>query len=171
MLNQDRENEFCRQLIALSERTAGGDADTAIADFIERTYANNREEKAMFQSIVSDFAGFHETDDPRLQQLFSAADLRAQFVAEIMRDTGGNPEGVELQSSYGKYALLLRDASNPGKVRYQVFDERGFASHHTEDSWESAIADAYFSGFKTRVVGVLNQLSAKPAFFSGVGMA
>lgn len=160
MLTRDFENTFCSTLMGME-----GDESRA-TDYILSQYASHQDCADQIRALVHEVSFFF--DEPQteaLQQLFLEADRKGQFVAQIMADTGGNPEGVELSNERGQYALILKDASHPGMVRYQCFDDNGFMSHHTEPDWEKALEDAWFSGFKVRVTGILDELSSQPAFF------
>jgi hypothetical protein len=56
--------------------------------------------------------------------------------------------GLVLQRSDSHYAILLPDASQPGKFRYQSFDSRGFFAHTTRDTMSQVILEAYKEGFR-----------------------
>ena len=57
-------------------------------------------------------------------------------------------DGTELSNKDGRrHAILLPDASSPGKYRYQTFDSSGFSSHSTHDTPEQAHA-AYVEAAK-----------------------
>lgn len=58
-------------------------------------------------------------------------------------------EGMTLSNEdRSQWALLIRDASHPGKYRYQLFDASGFCSHFTSDTLEDALKDAFKSGYR-----------------------
>lgn len=57
-------------------------------------------------------------------------------------------EGLTLKhGSMDQWAVLLADASNPGKFRYQQFDASGFIGHVTKSSLDEAALDAFQCGF------------------------
>lgn len=59
--------------------------------------------------------------------------------------------GMIMQNGSGDlWALVLPDASEPGRFRYSVFRLNGFYSHFATDTLDEAVLDAFKSGF-TRV--------------------
>lgn len=81
-------------------------------------------------------------------------------------------DGTELSDKDGKrHAILLPDASSPGKYRYQMFDDRGFSAHSTHDSPEAAVADAASSGFHVHNPGVLDKLAGTDEWAHGMAMS
>lgn len=58
------------------------------------------------------------------------------------------------------WVLLLEDASSPNHFRYQCFDALGFASHHTFNTLEEALTEAFNSGYRYKDdSNVLDRLS------------
>lgn len=81
-------------------------------------------------------------------------------------------DGTELSDKDGKrHAILLPDASSPGKYRYQMFDDRGFSAHSTHESPEAAVADAASSGFHVHNPGVLDKLAGTDEWGHGMAMS
>ena len=64
-----------------------------------------------------------------------------------------------VNNAQDSWAILLEDASDPGKFRYQCFDASGFCSHHTRNSLKEALNDAFVSGYRYQVEGVLDRIS------------
>lgn len=82
-----------------------------------------------------------------------------------------NGDGTELSDDEGKrHAILLPDASSPGKYRYQMFDEHGFSAHSTHDSPEEAVADAARSGFHVPNPGILDKLAGTDEWAHGMAI-
>jgi hypothetical protein len=83
------------------------------------------------------------------------------------------PEGLELTKDgvIGKrWAFFLKDATIPGSVRYQEFDDLGFYTHHTFDSYDEALKDAIHHNFLVPDPGALNRLSITPDWANGMKM-
>ena len=80
-------------------------------------------------------------------------------------------DGLELSHKDGRrHVIFLPDASNPGKYRYQMFDERGMMSHSTHDSPEEAVADAASSGYTEHNPGVLDRLASTETWEEGMAI-
>lgn len=78
-------------------------------------------------------------------------------------------DGFELADSRGaRYAVLLPDASEPGRYRYQVFDAAGLAQHRAFDSAACALAAAIEEGFSVCAAGALERLAASGAWLAAV---
>lgn len=70
--------------------------------------------------------------------------------------------GMILQNGSGdSWALILPDASEPGRFRYSAFRDIGWMSHYSKDTLDEAVLEAFKSGF-TRVAprDTLDKLSA-----------
>lgn len=94
------------------------------------------------------------------------AKLEAAFAAHAKHG-----DGTELSNTDGRrHAILLPDASNPGKYRYQMFDERGFMSHSTHDTPEEAVADAALSGYHVHNPGILDKLAGTDEWSHGMAI-
>lgn len=79
--------------------------------------------------------------------------------------------GTELSHPDGKrHAMLLPDASEQGKYRYQRFDKDGFSGHVTRDTAEEAIADAASQGYAVHNTGILDKLAATPDWDHGMAI-
>lgn len=80
-------------------------------------------------------------------------------------------DGTELSTDDGKrHAILLPDASSPGKYRYQMFDERGFSAHSTHNTPEEAVADAASQGFHVHNPGILDKLAGTDEWAHGMAI-
>ena len=66
-----------------------------------------------------------------------------------------------------RHALVVPDASEPGRWRYSVYDPQGFASHSTFDSAHQAAAAAGAEGFTEPAPGSLDRLSMGEAWGQG----
>lgn len=71
-------------------------------------------------------------------------------------------EGLTLSNVEGtEWAVLLRDASSPGKFRYQLFDQEGLGRHVTFETFEQAFKDALDKGFCRLDMGALDRQFAE----------
>lgn len=67
----------------------------------------------------------------------------------------------------GDHAVVIPDASHPGKWRYSRYDARGFGGHNTFDTKEAAAEAAAAAGFHRPAKGSLGRLSSTDAWASG----
>lgn len=80
-------------------------------------------------------------------------------------------DGTELSDKEGRrHIVLLPDASNPGKYRYQTFDSQGFSSHSTHDTPEKAVADAASQGYTVSNPGILDKLAGTDEWAHGMAI-
>lgn len=87
---------------------------------------------------------------------------------EWLASTNGDLGGFQLSNSSGsQFAVFSPDASEPGRVRYTLFDSYGFFSHSTHDTYADALKVAWMAGFKQRVEGKLDELSGHDAWSIG----
>lgn len=79
----------------------------------------------------------------------------------IMEAHNGNPVGVEYEhrKDVGRFAVVLPDASAPGKFRVQFFDKNGFSSHDTIGAVEDAVEEMVKQGYWKDARGVMDRLS------------
>lgn len=56
-------------------------------------------------------------------------------------------DGLTLSSNYN-YCVVLPDATEPGRYRYQTFNKSGFIGHTTRDTPEEVLLEAYRDGFR-----------------------
>lgn len=66
-----------------------------------------------------------------------------------------------------RHALIVPDASEPGRWRFSRFDSGGFAGHRTYDTKHEAAAGAADDGFHEPAPGALDELSSKPEWADG----
>lgn len=74
-----------------------------------------------------------------------AAALNAQF-QRILYAYQEQGTGLTLKSKHN-YCVVLEDATEPGRFRYQIFDTTGFTGHVTRDTAEEVLLDAFRIGF------------------------
>ena len=80
------------------------------------------------------------------------ADLAAKF-----KQFG---DGFELRNKDGKrWAVLMPDATNEGKYRYQVFGDSGLKEHYSFDGAEAALRGAVDAGFVEPDAGAMDRLA------------
>lgn len=68
------------------------------------------------------------------------------------------------------WAIFLEDASAPGEVRYQTFDKRGFSGHYTFHDLDSALKDAFTSGYRYVDDGALDRVSLTDEWNCGMAI-
>lgn len=79
--------------------------------------------------------------------------------------------GGEYKTDRG-YVVVLPDASNPGKVRTQSFDEYGFSSHHTYDDMDALTDDTVpYKGKWELATGTLDKMATTEAWAEGTARA
>lgn len=92
-------------------------------------------------------------------------DDQLQTIATVFHAVGF---GLQLKSGSGLYCVILPDASEPGRIRYQTFNETGFIGHSTFDSIDELLLDAFRCGFRTvEARDVLTEISALASFKRG----
>jgi len=75
-----------------------------------------------------------------------AAKLNAQF-QRILYAYQEQGAGLTLASGHN-HCVVLPDASEPGRFRYQTFHETGFTGHTTRDTVEAVLLEAFRDGFR-----------------------
>lgn len=87
----------------------------------------------------------------------------------IMERHNGDPSGIEFNHKRGdRWAFVLPDASDPGRYRYQSFDEHGFISHATFNTVSEAVRDMVESGYVNEDIGALDRMSQTATWAEGV---
>jgi len=66
------------------------------------------------------------------------------------------------------WAMVLMDASEPGRVRWQEFKPYGFISHQTWDSVEECLSDMIDSGYLRHDPDALERLCVTPQWQEGM---
>lgn len=89
----------------------------------------------------------------------AAADLRHADLSAKFKEFG---DGFELRHENGRqWAVLMPDATNEGKYRYQVFGESGLKAHYTYNNREEALRGAVQAGFVEPDAGAMDRLAPK----------
>lgn len=71
----------------------------------------------------------------------------------------GPVEGLELRHrNGGSWVLILADASEPGKYRYQIFDHDGVQAHESFPSLREALEGAWAAGYRERDIGAMDRV-------------
>lgn len=70
-----------------------------------------------------------------------------------------------------RYIAVFPDASEPGKVRIQEFDARGFSGHQTFNTMKELIEAVATSQDLEPAPGILDELAAKPEWTEGMAHA
>ncbi|KRW83658.1 hypothetical protein AQ621_16550 (plasmid) [Marinobacter sp. P4B1] len=91
-----------------------------------------------------------ETDDAKRDVCIQLRDEAAAMNARYQRiQYKFLEQGVGLTlKSRSAYCVVLEDAAEPGRYRYQVFNESGFIGHLTRDTAEEVLLEAFRDGFR-----------------------
>lgn len=97
------------------------------------------------KDISADPAGLSES----VRQMLRESMERHDRLTAIFNELDRVGVGLTLEHWSGnQWALVLPDASEPGKFRYQVFGLNGWFSHFTYATLDEVIYDAFSSGFR-----------------------
>lgn len=100
------------------------------------------------------------------------ADKHGKAKHALLEANGGSPLGIEAKKpDSNRHALILPDASNPGKYRYSAYDEHGFYTHATHDTADQALDEAIKEGFTEHAPGSLDRLSQTDTWAQGMKRA
>ncbi len=89
----------------------------------------------------------------------------------IQDATGGNVIGVELvRELFGNcdYVVVLEEPDGSGQGRLVRYDHRGPYGHDVHDSPQEALEQAIVQGYRERVIGAMDKLSATREWQNGV---
>jgi len=76
--------------------------------------------------------------------------------------------GVQVRNETGvRGGFFLPDASEPGRYRLTLFDERGFSGHITRDSYRELVEEAREYGFTSIDDTILERLGSSASFSKG----
>lgn len=119
-----------------------------------------------------DHAHFLEDSDiPGLRGAANLAIRRSksnQLKSKVAAEWGDDLCGLTLcNPATDQYAILMPCASMEGRVRASLFDERGFISHITRDSYTCVISEIADQGFIEESPNALDLLSKKRSFQEG----
>jgi len=133
-------------------------------------------QKSLIEAAMDDAAYFLEvSDDPEMQAIGRRRVARLEGVSfrnRLLSDRGGDLAGLELaKEDPTQCCVFLADASQPGRVRFSVFNESGFHSHFAFDDYESALKEAWTMGYRHVVSGALESLFHTPRFQQGMQAA
>lgn len=110
----------------------------------------------------------HVGGDAEVADIFNEQDSKEVTRRNVVRDA--LDEGVlEFRHERGgsDHALLVPDASEPGRHRISFYDERGFAGHRTYDTAHEAADAAADAGYHIRAPGSLDKLASTDAWAQG----
>lgn len=94
-------------------------------------------------------------------RLFDAADRVEQAYCHIMARHDGDPSGIEFRHvSFLRWAIVLPDASEPGRTRIQYFTPSGFDRHRSFSTLEEAVEEMVSEGFVVEQPRMLDSLAA-----------
>lgn len=99
---------------------------------------------------------------------------RQAAMKELLAANGGRYVGIEAREAREgshRHALLLPDASHPGKFRYQSYDRRGFYSHSTHDTPEEALEEMVKNGVTIPAHGAIDEMAQTRTWQRGMRAA
>lgn len=80
--------------------------------------------------------------------------------------------GLELQDAkQQRFAVILEDASEPGRYRAQYFDANGISGHATRNSAEEVLEELVRDGYRELASGAMQRLSQTREWSLGTLMA
>jgi hypothetical protein len=86
----------------------------------------------------------------------------------LLERTKDEMAGLELSHvSQNSYIVFMPDPSEKGRFRYSEYNDMGFFSHFTLDSYKELIEEAWQLGYRDECKGKLNELSIKPEWTAG----
>lgn len=118
-------------------------------------YPDHSDYASVLEQLDDLDAGFHDL----LQESMAVAVVKNDAWHRLLEACQGNPVGFELKSSNGQYALILPDASEPGRYRAQMFDAKGFFGHSTRDSALQVLDELIVDGYIELAPGAMERLS------------
>ncbi|MGM8936613.1 hypothetical protein ACS8E9_17330 [Pseudomonas neustonica] len=124
---------------------------------IEQWTRDLSSERAAFASLAKEMLESFQADLPVLESLieqYQAAGLGFTLKHRSMESWG----------------FVLRDATEPGRYRWQEFKAFGFIGHHTHDTPEECVGDMFDSGYITPDPVALDRLSAEPEWHRGMAV-
>lgn len=148
-------------VMASAERNLGSESVFEIFDYLPDRKPDDLRwsSQEMYRAIFSLKAERrHSRHDKTKQSLLAAND--------------GSPLGLEIKKpDSNRHALILPDATQPGKYRYSAYDEGGFYTHSTHDTADKALDEAIKEGFTEHAPGSLDRLSQTEAWAQGMARA
>ncbi|MFA7483909.1 MAG: hypothetical protein WC314_25670 [Vulcanimicrobiota bacterium] len=131
--------------------------EQAKAELESFQYLSSRAKDILAEKGLWAKAGMEEFLSDHLQYVMPGA----RVFNEIMGNHSGCPIGIEYEhwKEPGRFAVVLPDASHPGKCRVQLFDEHGFSSHSTIGKIEKAVEEMIQMGYRSIAKGALSRLS------------
>jgi len=123
--------------------------------------------RARVVGFTSEEAG----DDPELLQEVNSPyhDTAAKMNATLEHFDRGHLEFKHPKSDH--HAVVIPDASEPGRWRYSEYDPYGFSSHKTFDSPHEAAAAAGAAGYTEPAAGSLDRLATTEKWAQGTRAA
>ena len=94
---------------------------------------------------------------------------RERAKADFRARHGDTPVGLEVRNPQtDQHAVILPDASHPGRFRASRFDARGFYTHDTRDTAEQVLDELIEDGFTEHAPGALDRLASTPEWAEGM---
>lgn len=97
-----------------------------------------------------------------VQELIREAELRHEQLTSLYTALDEHGVGMIVSNASGDaWALILPDASEPGRFRYQDFRVNGWISHYSCNSLDEVVLEAFKSGYRHEAPkDTLDKLSA-----------
>lgn len=89
---------------------------------------------------------------------------------DMLSEHKGDLTGVQLFNG-NMHALLLQDASAPGRVRASYFNEHGFFGHSTKESYSELLDELWDDGYRSESLVSLDEMFMLPSFQAGMAQA
>lgn len=97
------------------------------------------------EDLHADQAGL----SPSVRQMLRESMERHEALTALYNELDRVGVGLILKHWSGnQWALVLPDASEPGKFRYQAFGLHGWITHHTCTTLDEVVSDAFCAGFR-----------------------
>ncbi len=95
-----------------------------------------------------------------IAHLFEAADRVEKDYCHIMARHDGDPRGIEFRHvAFLRWAIVLPDASEPGRTRIQYFTPSGFDRHRSFATLEEAVEEMVSEGYVVEQPRMLDSLA------------
>ena len=155
-----------KSIVCLSGK---GDTDELLYAGLMYLRKHPQTHRPAFRRIVEELSGFYiDSNVPELAEMMRLANekfTQQQAKTDLMsRDL----TGTQLMHTNGRQGVLfLPDASEPGRFRASYFDERGFYSHITRDTYAQVLEDVWLEGFRPTTTPMLEQWAVTSTWQAG----
>lgn len=118
-------------------------------------------------------SGLKRLDEDRGYALLLAIELRTlvnlkRHFDAVLSSADGNPLGMELRHSDGRYVAILPEPDGSSKARVVRFGPDGFYGHEVFEGPMQALEDAVYYGFTQCANGTLDAFALTPVWRRGM---